>query len=214
MVVYLDSWKEGMFMLLKQTNKAGYYLLYLFMLGLFLGIVFVNIKHDVWIKDDGLLSSAMMKQLQSSEPEGSYLFGYIVKHRVSVILIVSMLASTIIGLPIVCAYVCYLGVSAGCMLSVAVIRYGVRGLFFMAAAIFPQGFLLIPAYFLLFVWSLDCNRSLYGRVDGLEGRYFVGKQFILSRGIRLLGIIVLIIMGCVVESYVNTQIVHFVLRFF
>ena len=201
-------------MLLKQTNKAGYYLLYLFMLGLFLGIVFVNIKHDVWIKDDGLLSSAMMKQLQSSEPEGSYLFGYIVKHRVSVILIVSMLASTIIGLPIVCAYVCYLGVSAGCMLSVAVIRYGVRGLFFMAAAIFPQGFLLIPAYFLLFVWSLDCNRSLYGRVDGLEGRYFVGKQFILSRGIRLLGIIILVIMGCVVESYVNTQIVHFVLRFF
>ena len=51
-------------------------------------------------------------------------------------------------------------------------------------------------------------------MDGLEGRYFVGKQFILSRGIRLLGIIVLVIMGCVVESYVNTQIVHFVLRFF
>ena len=201
-------------MLLKQTNRAGYYLLYLFMLGLFLGIVFVNIKHDVWIKDDGLLSSAMMKQLQSSEPDGSYLFGYIVKHRVSVILIVSMLASTIIGLPIVCAYVCYLGVSAGCMLSVAVIRYGVRGLFFMAAAIFPQGFLLIPAYFLLFIWSLDCNRSLYGRVDGLDGRYFVGKQFILSRGIQLLGIIVLVVMGCVVESYVNNQIVHFVLKFF
>lgn len=201
-------------MLLKQTSKAGYYLLYLFMLGLFLGIVFVNIKHDVWIKDDGLLSGAMMKQLQSSEPDGSYLLGYIVKHRVSVILIVSLLASTIIGLPIVCAYVCYLGVSAGCMLSVAVIRYGVRGLFFMAAAIFPQGFLLVPAYFLLFIWSLDCNRSLYGRIDGLEGRHFVGKQFILSRGIRLLGIILLVIMGCVVESYVNNQIVHFVLRFF
>lgn len=201
-------------MLLKQTNKTGFYLLYIFMLGLFLGIVFVNIKHDVWIKDDGLLSSAMMKQLQNSEPNGSYLLGYIVKHRVSVILIVSMLASTIIGLPIVCAYVCYLGVSAGCMLSVAVIRYGVRGLFFMAAAIFPQGFLLIPAYFLLFTWSLDCNRSLYGRGDGLDGRYFLGKQFILSRGIRLLGIVTLVIMGCVVESYVNTQIVHFVLKFF
>lgn len=201
-------------MLLKQTNKTGYYLLYLFMLGLFLGIVFVNIKHDVWIKDDGLLSSTMMKQLQSSEPDGSYLLGYILKHRVSVILIVSLLASTIIGLPIVCAYVCYLGISAGCMLSVAVIRYGVRGIFFMAAAIFPQGFLLVPAYFLLFIWSLDCNRSLYGRVDGLDGRYFLGKQFILSKGIQLLGIVLLVIMGCVVESYVNTQIVHFVLKLF
>lgn len=201
-------------MLPKQVNRTGYYLLYLFMLGLFLGIVFVNIKHDVWINDDGLLNVSMMKQLQSSELDGNYLFGYIVKHRISVILIVSMLASTVIGLPIVCAYVCYLGASAGCMLSVAVIRYGIRGLLFMAASIFPHGIVLIPAYLLLFMWSLDCNRSLYGRMDKIEGRYFLGKQFILRKGIRLLGILVLVVAGCLMESYVNSKIVHFVLKLF
>ena len=209
-----DSWKEGMNMLSKQTNKTGYHLLYLFMLGLVLGILFVNIRHDVWIKDDGLLNAEMMKQLKSTEPDGSYLFGYIVRHRVSVILIVSMLASTFIGLPVVCAYVCYLGASAGCMLSVAVIRYGVRGLFFMAASIFPHGLLLIPAYLMLFIWSLDCNRNLYTSIDGVQGRYFLGKQFILSKVLRLLGILLLVIIGCLVESYVNSQIVHFVLKMF
>ena len=153
-------WKEGISVPAKQTNRTGYYLLYLFMLGLFLGILFVNIRHDVWINDDGLLNADMMKLLKSTDPDGNFLFAYIVKHRVSVILIVSMLASTVIGLPIVCAYVCYLGAGAGCMLSVAVIRYGIRGLFFMAASIFPHGFVLIPAYLLLFIWCLDCNRSL------------------------------------------------------
>lgn len=201
-------------MLPRQTNKTGYYLLYLFMLGLFLGILFVNIKHDVWIKDDGLLNASMMKQLQNSEPDGNYLFVYIVKHRSFAILIVSLLASTVIGFPAVCAYVCYLGASAGCMLSVAVIRYGIRGLIFMAASIFPQGFLLIPAYMLLFMWSLDCNRSLRGKLDGIEGRYLPRKQFILRKVLKLLGIFILFIIGCIVESYVNSPILHFVLKIF
>ena len=201
-------------MITRQMNKGGYYLLYLFMIGLFLGILLVNIRYDVWAGEDGLLNAAMMKRLQSSEPDGNFLFGYILKHRVLVVLVIGMLATTMIGLPIVCGYVCYLGVSAGCILTIAVVRYGIRGLFFMAAAIFPQGILLIPGYFLLFIWGLDCHRELYGRVDGLEGRYLIGKQFILKKGIKLLGILLVIIIGCVVESYVNPKIVHFILKIF
>lgn len=198
-------------MVSRQMNKGGYYLLYLFMTGLFLGIILVNIRHDVWVKEDGLLNTAMLKQLQSSELDGGYLFGYIVKHRVSTILILCVLASTMIGLPIVCGYVCYLGASAGCILSIAVIRYGIRGLFFMAASVFPQAILLVPGYFLLFQWGMECNRSLYGKMDGLEGRYLIGKQFVLKKGARLAGILFLIIIGCMVESYVNPKIVHYIL---
>lgn len=201
-------------MLSRQVNRGGYYLLYLFMTGLFLGILFVNIRHDVWMQEDGLLNAAMLKQMKSSELDCNYLFGYIVKHRVYTTLIVSMIASTIIGLPIVCGYVCYLGVSAGCILSIAVIRYGIRGLFFIAASIFPQGILLIPGYFLLLLWCLDCNRSLYGKIDGMEGRYFIGKQFVLRKVVRLLGILTVILSGCAIESYVNPKIMSFVLKIF
>lgn len=201
-------------MLLKQTNKMGGYLLYLFMLGLLIGILFVNIRYDVWIKDDGLLNAEMIKQLKSSEPDGNYLFGYIVKHRVSAILTVGMLASTVIGLPIVCAYVCYLGASAGCLLTVAVIRYGIRGLLLMAASIFPQALVLIPVYFLLFNWSMDCNRRLYGSIDVLQGRYYIGKQFILKKAAALLGILLLAVAGCFIESYVNIKIIHIILKIF
>lgn len=199
-------------MVFRQINKSSYYLLYLFMTGLFLGILLVNIKYDIWMKEDGLLNVTMLRQLQGSEINGGYLFGYIMKHRVLTILIIGMLASTMIGLPIVCGYVCYLGISAGCILSIAVIRYGIRGLFFMAASVFPQAFLLIPGYFLLFCWGIDCNRKLYGKSDGLEGRYLVGGQFIVKKGIRLAGILIIVILGCILESYVNPKVVHFILK--
>ena len=58
-------------MITRQMNKSGYYLLYLFMTGLFLGILLVNIRHDVWVKEDGLLNAAMIKQLQNSEFDGN-----------------------------------------------------------------------------------------------------------------------------------------------
>ncbi len=201
-------------MMTRQGNRNGYYLLYLFMTGLFLGILLVNIRHDVWMKEDGLLNAAMIRQLRNSEFDGNYLFGCIVRSRISTILVIGMLASTMIGLPIVCGYVCYLGASAGCILSIAVIRYGVRGLFFMAAGIFPQGLLLIPGYFLLFQWGIDCNRSLYGRIDGLEGRYLVGRQFLMAKGVKLLGILFIILFGCVLESYVNPEVLQYVLKIF
>ena len=50
-------------MLTRQMNKGGYYLLYLFMIGLFLGILLVNIRYDIWTGEDGLLNAEMMKRL-------------------------------------------------------------------------------------------------------------------------------------------------------
>ena len=201
-------------MTMKQGNKNGYYLLYLFIMGLFLGILFVNIRHDFWVQEDGLLNTAMLEQREECELNGSYLLGYILKHRVSIVIIIGMLASTMIGLPIVCGYVCYLGISAGCILSVAVIRYGIRGLFFMAASIFPQAIFLIPAYLLLFRWGMECNRTLYGKSGNMEGYPVSGKQLLLKSAVSFLGILFLVIVGCILESYVNPQIVHFILKIF
>ena len=195
-------------MLVKPGNRNGYYLLYLFMIGLFLGILFGNFRHDVWVRDDGLLSAAMLEQMKSSEPDSSYLFGYILRHRLFTIFFLIILSSTIIGFPVVCGYVCYLGASAGCFLSVAVIRYGIRGLFFVAAGIFPQVFLLVPGYLLLFMWGIErvgeneYERSLYGR------------QPLLRRGIKLVGIIVIVLAGCLLEGYVNPLVLHYFLKIF
>ena len=194
------------------SQKNFYYVIYLFMIGLFLGILIVNAGYDTWIRNGSLLGTEMILRLKNSVPDGGELFGYIMKHRLFTVFMLGILGTTMIGIPAVCGYVCYTGLAAGCLLSVAVIRYGIRGLLLMAAGVFPQGLLLIPAYIALFVWTLNVNRLLY--VKGPYGDHYIrtGRQSYLKKGIEMISIVVVVIIGCLVESYVNPKMLHFILK--
>ncbi len=195
-------------------TKNGYYMAYLFLIGLFVGILFVNLGHDTWIRNGSLLGAEMMNRLKSSRPAGEGLVGYILGHRLFTGCLLCLVSTTLIGMPLLCAYICYAGLSAGCLLSVAVVRYGIRGLLFMAAVLFPQALLLVPAYILLFLWAADENRTLYTPRTQLEGYERYSSRFYLKKGAQLIGIMTVVIMGCLLESYVNPSVLHFVLKIF
>ena len=194
--------------------KNGYHMAYLFMIGLFMGILIVNLGHDAWIQNGSLLGTEMMSRLKHSRPAGEGLIGYIVSHRLFAVCCLCLAATTLIGMPVLCLYIGYTGLAAGCLLSVAVIRYGVRGLLFMAAALFPQALLLAPAYAGLFVWAADLHHTLYVPHTQLEGYERYSRQFYVKKGIQLVGILIVVIIGCLVESYVNPKLLHFVLKIF
>lgn len=194
--------------------RNGYHVAYLFMIGFFIGILAVNMGHGTWIRNGSLLGPEMMSQLKNSRPEGESLVGYILKNRLSVVCVLGLVSTTVIGMPALCVYICYTGLSAGCLLSVAVIRYGIRGLLFMAAALFPQFLLLVPAYVMLFFWGVDVNSILYAPRSQMEGYERYSRQFYLKKGVQILGIVTVTIMGCLLESYVNPKVMHFVLKIF
>lgn len=194
--------------------KNSYYVIYLFTIGLFLGILIVNVGYDSWIKDGSLLGTEMIARLKNSIPDGSGLFAYIIKRRLFTVCMLGLLATTIIGLPAVCVYVCYIGLAAGCLLSVAVIRYGIRGLLLMAAGILPQGILLIPAYIALFLWVVSVNRMLYSKNPYKEYYIRYSKQVYLKKGLQIAGIMAVVIIGCLLESYVNPKMLHLILKIF
>lgn len=194
--------------------KNCYYMIYLFMIGLFIGILIVNIGYDVWIEEGSLLGTDMIIRLKNSTLDGSMLFSYILKHRLFMVCMLALLATTMIGLPVVCGYICYMGLAAGCLLSVSVIRYGIRGLLLMMAGIMPQGIMLIPAYAALFVWAVGVNKMLYSKSPYRECYTRYSKQIYLKRGIQIIGIIAVVIIGCLLESYVNPKMLYFVLKIF
>ena len=198
----------------QSSLKNCYYMIYLFMIGLFLGILIVNVGYDAWIKEGSLLGTDMIAHLKNSILDGGMLFGYVVKQRLFTVCMLALLATTMIGLPIVCGYICYMGLSAGCLLSVSVIRYGIRGLLLMAAGIMPQGIMLIPAYMALFVWSAGVNRMLYSKNPYRECYTRYSKQIYLKKGVQIVGIMVVVIIGCLLESYVNPKMLQFVLKIF
>ena len=194
--------------------KNGYHMAYLFLLGLFMGILLVNLGHDTWIRNGSLLGAEMMNRLKNSRPAGEGLVGYILRHRLSMGCLLCLVSTTLAGMPFLCVYICYMGLSAGCLLSVAVVRYGLKGLLFMVAVLFPQALLLVPAYVLLFFWAADVNRTLYAPRTQLEGYERFSSRFYLKKGTQLIGIMAVVIMGCLLESYVNPNILHFVLKIF
>ncbi len=195
-------------------SKNGYYMVYLFMIGLFIGILIVNAGHDTWIVDSDLLGTEMILRLKNSVPAGEGLFGYVLRHRLFTLCMLALLSTTMIGLPVVCVYICYMGLSAGCLLSVAVIRYGIRGLLLVAAGLLPQAFCLIPAYIGLFIWAVSLNRTLYAPRTYLDGYERYSKQFYLKKGTQIVAVAAVVIMGCLLESYVNPKILHFILKIF
>lgn len=194
--------------------KNGYQMAYLFLIGFFMGILAVNLGYDGWIRNGGLLGAEMMGRLKNSRPEGESLLGYILRHRLSAVCVLGLVSTTVVGMPVLCAYICYTGLAAGCLLSVAVVRYGIRGLLFIAGVLFPQAFLLVPAYIGLFLWAENVNRILYAPRSQLEGYERFGSRFYVKKGIQMVGITAVVIIGCLLESYVNPDIVHFVLKIF
>lgn len=198
----------------QSSAKNAYYVIYLFTIGLFLGILIINLGYDVWIKDGSLLGTDMILRLKNSVPDSRGLLGYVIKHRLFTVCMLGLLATTVIGMPVVCVYICYIGLAAGCLLSVAVIRYGIRGLLLMVAGILPQGIFLIPAYIALFVWAVSVNRMLYSKNPYKEHYMRYSRQFYVQKGLQIAGIAAVVIIGCLVESYVNPKLLHSILRIF
>ena len=184
--IVLSEFGRGGVILRRQFGiKNGYHMAYLFMIGLFMGILLVNFGHDTWIRNGSLLGAEMMNRLKNSRPVGEGLVGYVLRHRLFTGCLLCLVSTTLIGMPFLCAYICYMGFSAGCLLSVAVIRYGIRGLLFMAAVLFPQALLLVPAYILLFFWAAEVNRTLYAPRTQLEGYERYSRHFYLKKGERI-----------------------------
>ncbi len=195
------------------ADRSCYYLLYLFSLGLAAGILIVNFMYDAWITGGTLLDADMLAGLRNSVQDGGGLFGYVVRHRLFAVCMLGLLSTTVIGIPFLYGYIGYLGLSAGCVLSVAIIRYGIRGLLLAAAGVLPQGLVIVPAYAALFLWGIRVNRTLYSKNPYAE-YYGKSRQFYLKKGLQFAGIAAVVIIGCLLESYVNPKLLRLALQLF
>lgn len=194
-------------------GKRGYYFVYLFMVGLILGILIVNIGQEHWITEDGLLNIEMVTRMQRSVSNSDSLFPYVLKSRILCVGILLLLSTTMVGGVATGAFLVYAGLSTGCLLSVAVIRYGIRGLMLVLAGILPQSLLFVPGFFLLFCFGTECNQLLYG-IRSLSAGLIPGewRSIWMKKLVRVFLILLFITAGCIVESYVNPKMMGAVLN--
>lgn len=160
-------------------------------IGFFTGIAMVCLWTKQLVTTSGFLDASFLSRMQYLDMNRNALFLYVFKQRMGeVAFLVLLSAAGAAGIGSV-LFLAWCGLSAGCVLTVLSVRYGIRGLLFFGGCILPQQLLFIPGYLMLLHW---CARKPDRRKMALP--------------------ILVVIMGCFVEGYVNPIVLKVVLKIF
>ena len=189
-------------------------LLAAFLAGVLLGIFIINAGGSSLLGKIGLLDESSLYQMKYMSVENSSFLVYVLKKRLGFVIGIILLASTYLGVAAVYTYAGWLGCSLGMILSVAIMRYGVKGVVLMLVMAFPQYICYVPAWILLLHEGAELCRTIYfpGKVSGT----YIGnkRQEIQKWILHFSKVTVVVIIGSVLESYVNPMLVIGLLKIF
>lgn len=163
----------------------------IFLAGFFVGIAVICTFFEELVIGSGFLDAAFLAGVQYLDINKNGLLLYSLQQRMGIaafLVLLSAAGAAGIGISFLLGWS---GISAGAVLTVLSMRYGLKGLFFFLSCILPQQLLLIPGYLMLMDW---CYRKLERK--------------------KLLIPLAVVIMGCFLESYVNPYIFKVVLKIF
>lgn len=188
--------------------------LYLYLGGLLVGVFAINIWRSLFLNDMELLNAASLNRLQYLKVDNGAFFLYVVKERIGIVVALGLLATTYVGIYAVSVFALWTGAMAGILLSVASIRYGIKGIVLVLAGTMPQYLLLVPACIMLMDWCCKLSIALYHPEKAYDMKYGTKKQYLLKKTVQILVIAGIMIAGSVVESYINPMLLSFFINFF
>lgn len=180
-------------------------LLTLFTAGVFAGMIIMNLGKSMLLENTGLLDEYTLYHMKYMTVDSSALFYYVLKERLSMLLALAVLATTYLGLVVCGGITLWYGVCAGAFLATAVLRYGMKGILFVLVGIFPQYIIYVPAMIVMLIWCQRIYRKIY-----LEKTEWSIPRSLL----QLSGILLVFIVGCILESFLNPYFLRGLLQIF
>ncbi len=176
-----------------------------FLLGFAAGIALLVMGRSRFLGDGGMMGTGATGYLGYLEINRNRLFLYVVKLRLRTVFMMLLLSFTPLGRWIRQCYSAWYGLASGMVLTAAYAVYGAKGLWLVCVCLFPQILIYVPAFILL------CK--IAGQIyDEYACRYTgAGWRRILVRGA---GLMILVMLGCLAEGYVNPLIVMKMLKNF
>lgn len=143
-----------------------------------------------------VLGESTLELMKYQAQDCRSLFLYVLKERCLIIPLLFLLSTTYLAMFAVYGVVLWYGAAAGAVLGVAMLRYGIRGILLVLAAGLPQYLLYVPAIVVALRLSMEQRQPT---------RKFFLQFFILE---------LVVIIGCVLESYVNLMLVEKIIKIF
>lgn len=177
----------------------------IFMAGLFAGILLINFGKSILLKNTGLLDEYTLYHMKYMTVDSSALFYYVLRNRISRVLILALLSTTYLGMVVYIGAGFWYGMCAGAFLGAAVIRYGLKGILLVLTGIFPHYLIYVPAVLALLLWCKRIHRTIYFDRE---------SHFVTGFLVQLTGILLAIIVGAVLESFINPHLMIGLLKKF
>ena len=198
------------------NGKNQIYMLwfYLFLGSFFLGVFLMNMGNETLLTEEGIFSVTSVNRLKYIEIDNGRFLRYVLRQRMGEGAALILLSTTGIGLTAIYIWVIWQGVLAGMTITAAIIRFGIQGLLLLLGGMFPHQLLIIPAEVMLLGWCYENGRRGQPMAGRQQPFYTGKKQQFLRQGIGLLWILIVILIGCILESYVNPMLISDLVKIF
>lgn len=186
--------------------------LQIFLVGISIGILGMSFGRSILLENTGLLDEYTLYNMKYMSVDGRALFYYVLRERLSCVVILVVLATTYLGLFLCVGVAFWYGMAAGAFLAAAVIRYGLKGILFAVVSVFPQYLIYVPVLFHLLLWCETLCRGIYFQKNFRQekGNILLKSKYIM----KLIVLLLLMIIGCILESFINPQLLSGLLKIF
>ena len=177
--------------------KKNTFLFFLVFLG---GVISANILGIVSGRELGAMNEYFINRYMYANIQGRELFPFLFYKRVPEMLLLLFLSIGIYGSLIVDGYICYLGFSVGFLSVIAIMNYGIRGIFLIFGFFLPQWLFYAPV---LVLWRHELRRYKFEEHSKKKN-----MQLLLLAALGGL----LFLLGLFSESYVNPFFLQKIIR--
>ena len=183
---------------------------FLFLIGFGIGLFAAYFGRGIWFQTTGILDEDTLYRMKYMTVDSGVLFAYVLCKRCRNFFVLIIMATTYLGLVFCGGITVKYGFSIGFFISTAIYRYGIKGLLLGIVGAFPQYLCYVPAILLLIRWceELHCSIYFYHNITGQ------GKKSLPGRLGKLALILMVLVLGCILECFVNPVLLKGFLQFF
>lgn len=197
-----------------ELNRTYIIWFYVFLGSFLAGVFIMNVGNDVLLSKDGIFSLSTINRLKYIEIDGGNFFPFVFKNRIKEFFLLVLLSTTGIGLIAVYVNIVWRGVLTGMFITAAAIRFGMKGLLLLMAGVLPHQLLLVPAGVMLLGWCNETCCQIYfpAKTKGVLPKN--KKRLYIRQSLILLWIFAALLIGCILESYVNPILLSEIIKIF
>lgn len=197
--------------LVKSNIKEYIIITLIFLIGIFLGVMFVNNLGEEQKAEIVSYVNTYVEAFKQSDSSGNItLLQNNIKDNIILTLIIWFIGSTIIGIPIVFGIITFRGFCLGYTISSITVVFGVtKGIAFTAISIIMQNILFIPAIISLGVSALKAYKSIYS-----DKRKENIKLELVRHTVFSVLMLVVLIASAVVETEISTNLLRGLIKYF